>query len=124
MDSNAVQKDTLREDSVKPKPKPRIIRDSTRRIDSSILQTLQIDSARIKDSIRTNDSLRLIQQAADLLKRKIAEARPAEILKEGTKKVFIGKEWLFYYLILLLIIFGLLRRAFAKYFYDLFRVFF
>lgn len=124
VDSTPVQQDTLRKDSIKPKPKPRIIRDSTRRIDSSILQTLQIDSAGIKDSIRINDSLRSIRQYADSLQRKLTEARPAENLKEGTKKVFTGKESLFYYLILLLIIFGLLRRAFAKYFYDLFRVFF
>jgi hypothetical protein len=45
-------------------------------------------------------------------------------LKEGDKKLFQGKEYLFYYLIFLLILFGFLRRAFAKYFYDLFRVFF
>ena len=124
VDSATVPQDTLREDSVRPKPKPRITRDSTRRIDSTVLQILPIDSARIKDTIRINDSLRSIQQVADSLQRKLTEARPTEILKEGTKKPFIGKEWLFYYLILLLIIFGLLRRAFAKYFYDLFRVFF
>ena len=124
VDSNAVQPDTLRKDSVKPKPKPRIIRDTTRRIDSPILQADQIDSASVKDSISIQDSLRSIRQVVDSLQRKLTETRPAEILKEGSRKVFIGKEWLFYYLILLLIIFGLLRRAFAKYFYDLFRVFF
>ena len=124
VDSSAVQQDTLRQDSVRPKPKPRIIRDLTGRIDSPGSLILQIDSARIKDSLRISDSLGLIQRAVDSLQKKLNEARPAEILKEGTKKVFVGKEWLFYYLILLLIIFGLLRRAFAKYFYDLFRVFF
>lgn len=36
----------------------------------------------------------------------------------------IGKEWLFYYLVLLFIIFAILRRAFPKYFGDLFRLFF
>lgn len=123
VDSNAVQQDTLRQDSARPKPKPRIIRDSIKRIDSLGLPILQIDSVRIKDSLRISDSLRLIQHATDSL-QKLNEARPAEILKEGVKKVFIGKEWLFYYLTLLLIILGLLRRAFAKYFYDLFRVFF
>lgn len=123
VDSNLVQQDTLRQDSARPKPKLRITRDSIRKTGVSVLPILQIDSVRIKDSLRISDSLRLIQQAADSL-QKLNEARPAEILKEGAKKVFIGKEWLFYYLILLLIIFGLLRRAFAKYFYDLFRVFF
>lgn len=123
VDSNSVQQDTLRQDSTRPKPKPMIIRDTIKRIDSTDLQFLQTDSVRRKDSLLINDSLRLIQQADDSL-QKLNEARPPEILQEGAKKVFIGKEWLFYYLILLLIIFGLLRRAFAKYFYDLFRVFF
>jgi len=64
-------------------------------------------------------------KSADSLRKKMNEGKITEqILKEGDKKKFIGKEWLFYYLILLLILFGLLRRAFAKYFYDLFRVFF
>ena len=124
VDSNAVQQDTLRKDSIRPKPKPRIIRDTTRTIDSSILPIPQTDSVRIKDSLRINDSLRSIQRGTDSLQRKLAEAKSTQILKEGDKKIFIGKEWLFYYLILLLIFFGLLRRAFAKYFYDLFRVFF
>ncbi len=39
-------------------------------------------------------------------------------------KQFTGKEALFYSLIVLLIIFALLRRAFPKYFSDLFRLFF
>lgn len=39
-------------------------------------------------------------------------------------KKFYGKELLFYVLVLLVIIFGLLRLAFSKYFNDLFRVFF
>lgn len=119
VDSNAVQQDTLQKDSIRPKPKL-VIRDSTRITKPSSLPI----SERIKDSLRTSDSLRLIQQGADSLQKKLNEPRSAEVLKEGAKKVFTGKELLFYYLILLLIIFGLLRRAFAKYFYDLFRVFF
>jgi hypothetical protein len=39
-------------------------------------------------------------------------------------RVVKGKELLFYALVLLLILFGLLRRAFPKYFGDLFRLFF
>jgi hypothetical protein len=82
------------------------------------------DSLHFKDSLRVIDSLRSVH-VSDSLKRNLSERQvPAQILKEGDKKVFQGKEYLFYYLIFLLILFGLLRRAFAKYFYDLFRVFF
>jgi len=124
VDSNAVQQDTLQQDSVRPKPKPRTIRDITKRNDSSIALLMPVDSVRIKDSLRIDDSLKVIQQTTDLLQREINKTKPTAALKDGEKKIFIGKEWLFYYLILLLILFGLLRSAFAKYFYDLFRVFF
>lgn len=36
----------------------------------------------------------------------------------------LGKEWLFYLLVVLLIIFALIRRTFPRYFGDLFRLFF
>lgn len=39
-------------------------------------------------------------------------------------KVFRGKETIFYVVLGLVLVFALLRLAFAKYFYDLFRVFF
>ena len=122
VDSSNNQTDTLRKDSIRPKPRPKKITDSTRVATRAIFQ---IDSLQIKDSLRVLDSLRSAQRASDSLKRKIAEQQvPAQILKEGDKKIFQGKEYLFYYIIFLLILFGLLRRAFAKYFYDLFRVFF
>ena len=122
VDSSNNQTDSLRKDSLRPKPRPKKITDSTRVATRAIFQ---IDSLQIKDSLRVLDSLRSAQRASDSLKRKIAEQQvPAQILKEGDKKIFQGKEYLFYYIIFLLILFGLLRRAFAKYFYDLFRVFF
>ena len=122
VDSSSNQTDSLRKDSVRPKPKTKRITDSTRVTTRAIFK---IDSLHIKDSLRVIDSLRLAQLVSDSLKRNLAESQiPAQILKEGDKKVFQGKEYLFYYLIFLLILFGLLRRAFAKYFYDLFRVFF
>ena len=122
VDSSNNQTDSLRKDSTRPKPRPKKITDSTRIATRAIFQ---IDSLQIKDSLRVLDSLRSAQRASDSLKRKIAEQQvPAQILKEGDKKIFQGKEYLFYYIIFLLILFGLLRRAFAKYFYDLFRVFF
>ena len=122
VDSTNNQTDSLRKDSLSSKPHPKKITDSTRVITKAIFQ---IDSLHFKDSLRVLDSLRLTQQTSDSLKRKLVEKQiPIQILKEGDKKVFSGKEYLFYYLIFLLILFGLLRRAFAKYFYDLFRVFF
>ena len=121
-DSSNSQTDSLRKDTLGPKPRPKKIPDSTRVTTRAIIKT---DSLHIKDSLRVIDSLRSAQQTSDSLKKELAEQQiPAQILKEGDKKVFQGKEYLFYYLIFLLILFGLLRRAFAKYFYDLFRVFF
>lgn len=47
------------------------------------------------------------------------------ITKEGSSlKIFKGKEFVFYLLIFLLIVFAVLRELFPKYFSDLFRVFF
>src|SRR6187455_1138978 len=119
-DSSSNQTDSLRKDTLRPKPRPKKITDSTRITSRTILK---IDSLKIKDSLRVIDSLRSAQQASDSLK-KTEQQIPAQILKEGDKKILQGKEYLFYYIIFLLILFGLLRRAFAKYFYDLFRVFF
>ena len=122
VDSTKSQDDSLQRDSLRPRPKPVRVKDSMRIIHTPVFQ---IDSLKIKDSLRIVDSLKMIRQTADSLERKMKEKRVTkQNLKEGDKKSFIGKEWLFYYLILLLILFGLLRRAFAKYFYDLFRVFF
>ena len=121
-DSTNNQTDSLRKDSLKPKPQRIKITDSTRETTRAFFQ---IDSLHLKDSLRVIDSLRLAQQVSDSLNRELAKKQvPVQILKEGNKKVFLGKEYLFYYLIFLFILFGLLQRAFAKYFYDLFRVFF
>ena len=130
VDSNVTQKDSLpkqilKPDTLRPKPVVPKIKDTIRvAIDSS---NIQVDSLRIKDSLRIQDSLKLAQQhISDSIQRKLEEEKKIQLqnIKEGEIKTFIGKEWLFYYLVLLLILFGLLRRAFAKYFYDLFRVFF
>ena len=120
VDSTTGQQDTLRKDTLPTTVRTVPRNDIKRQIDTSIVQP---DSLNILDSIRIEDSLRSILVNADSI-QKIAVKTPERILKEGTKKAFTGKELLFYYLILLLIIFGLIRRAFAKYFYDLFRVFF
>ncbi len=121
---DSLPKDTVRRDSLRPRPVVPRTRDTIRRRE---IPPVQIDSLKIKDSLRIQDSLRLAQQhIADSIQRKLEDQARSDKsdLKEGEKKAFIGKEWLFYYLVLLLILFGLLRRAFAKYFHDLFRVFF
>src|SRR5262245_2284341 len=116
--------DSIKRDTLQLRPKS--VKPKERKVDSTILQ---IDSLKIKDSLRVQDSLKvqdsLQRKITDSLQKKISEQQsPARMLKEGDKRNLLGKEWLFYYLIFLLILFGLLRRAFAKYFYDLFRVFF
>lgn len=121
-DSTVVQRDSLLTDSLVPKFNPVKIQKPKNEIDPSIFKT---NSLRIKDSLRIQDSLHLAYLAADSIQKKLnAEKLPADELKEGDRKIFSGKEYLFYYLVFLLILFGLLRRVFAKYFYDLFRVFF
>jgi len=122
VDSTTIQRDTLQKDTFPQRPKPRIIRDSTRVTNVPIFP---VDNLRIKDSLRIEDSLWLVKQAADSIQKKLnGQNAPQRILKDGDKKLFSGKELLFYYLVFLFILFGLMRRAFAKYFYDLFRVFF
>ena len=118
-DSTIKKTDSLQKDTLRPKPNQVRLQDSSRRIETPVFQ---IDSLRIKDSLRVQDSLRLVKVVADSIQNE--KKLPGQILKEGDKKKFEGKELLFYYLVFLFILFGLMRRAFAKYFYDLFRVFF
>lgn len=49
---------------------------------------------------------------------------PVQERKDAPRRVVQGKEVFFYVLIALVLIFGLLRQAFPKYFNDLFRLFF
>ncbi|HET9746248.1 MAG TPA: DUF4271 domain-containing protein [Chitinophagaceae bacterium] len=121
---DTLPKDTLKRDTLKPKPVVPRVRDTS---NARRLQIIQVDSLKIKDSLRVLDSIKLAQQQiTDSIQKKLEEEKRSQLtdLKEGEKKTFIGKELLFYYLVLLLLLFGLLRRAFAKYFHDLFRVFF
>ena len=130
VDSNRVQqKDSLpdqtpKKDTLKPKPAVTRPKDTVAFIRDS---TIEVDSLRLLDSIRKHDSLINAQKhIADSIQKKMDDEREKQLanIKDGVVKKFEGKEWLFYYLVFLLILFGLLRRAFAKYFYDLFRVFF
>src|SRR5205085_919435 len=84
----------LAKDSLKLKTRPKKIIDSTRLTSKT---TFQIDSLQVKDSLRVIDSLRSVR-ASDSLKRNLSGRQvPVQILKEGDKKVFHGKEYLFYY---------------------------
>lgn len=121
---DSLRKDTLQKDTLAPR---RIVSKPRDTIRAAEIPQVQIDSLQLKDSLRIRDSLRLAQQhIADSIQKRQAEEKRLQLsnLKDGDKKTFVGKELLFYYLVLLLILFGLLRRVFAKYFHDLFRVFF
>ena len=123
VDSTAGQPDSLQKDTLPQRPRPRSNRDTTGA--PAVVRIFQVDSLGIKDSLRIADSIRLVRHAADSIQKKLNGLQgPERIFKEGDPKTFTGKELLFYYLIFLFLLFGLLRRAFAKYFYDLFRVFF
>ncbi len=54
----------------------------------------------------------------------VAGTRKAVLLDKGEERVVRDKDLLFYSLLLLIIVFALFRRAFPKYFNDLFRLFF
>lgn len=91
-----------------------LLMDSTIFIDTS---GLPLDSTVVSDSLQN-----LIDDS--LAKKEIFKTVVIDESKSGIIKKFTGKEDLFYFLIFLLMLFGLLRIAFAKYFNDLFRVFF
>ena len=112
------------------------------------------DSLLQKDTIIRNDSLTLLRRLSDSVSKKpikdsgwvmkpgisfsspefawqVMQGHPYFGFKTSPEKItkpdikqFEGKEALFYLLVALLIIYGLLRRAFPKYFNDLFRIFF
>jgi hypothetical protein len=87
-------------------------------------QVMRDTSLKLLDSLFITDSAVSISSADTLIKVK-AGVEPKEIEKKtGEKRDYNGKEILFYYLLFLLILFGLQRQAFQKYFVDLFRVFF
>jgi len=92
--------------------------------------------SKAKDTITVNDSLfismdstvlkdSILKLAADSALKNTHVKTQAEIeTKTGESRIFSGKEYIFYYLIFLFLLFGFMRMAFEKYFNDLFRVFF
>ena len=110
--------------------------DSTVKTDS-VLQIDSISTGLLTDSVSRRqiiDSTWLVQPVPvsspafswQVLKRSpYFDFKSKPIAKEGSSiKIFRGKEFIFYLLIFLLIVFAVLRQLFPKYFNDLFRVFF
>jgi hypothetical protein len=119
--------------------------------DSAVIP--KTDSLLVKDSAAIKDSLMTLQLADSVSKKPVKntgwqldpaipfsiqtlsweilqrhpyfgfKSEPTSIARTDVKKIS-GKEMLFYLLVFLFIIFALLRRAFPKYFSDLFRLFF
>ncbi len=107
-DTTHAKPDSLKKDSIL------LSRDSTG-VKDSILA--------IKDSTFVRDSS-AVSATDSVIRKPAAKTAVEKEIKNGSLKIFVGKEYLFYYLVFLLLLFGLLRMAFAKYFNDLFRVFF
>jgi len=96
----------------------------------------QVSIQIIKDSVLVNDSLIILSDSIlkrDSLNKHLNDSLATLVKKNnlpekeshtGAVKLFSGKEDIFYFLVFLLLFFGFLRLAFAKYFYDMFRVFF
>ncbi len=113
--SAVAKKDSIRKDNIPGKLDSLRIKDFTAMADSL---------SSITDSLLPNDSQRALLSPHSLQEKKEIKVSAIDFTKEGEKKSFTGKELLFYYLVFLFLLFGLLRRAFEKYFTDLFRVFF
>jgi Domain of unknown function (DUF4271) len=75
------------------------------------------------DSVVKKDTLRNIPPDT-LFIRKAGNPTVITDTKSGVHKTFTSKDNIFYYLIFLFLLLGLLHRAFEKYFNNLFRVFF
>ena len=74
------------------------------------------------DSIQRADSLARQLQSQSLQKQD--QSKQTEPEKPGVTRLVESKDILFYVLLVLLLLFAFLRNAFAKYFSDLFRLFF
>ena len=115
-------------DTIK-KPLPdTIIKDSVSTTKDSIKSKKDTIIKRVKKP-SPPDTIILIDTLPPLIIDSIPKERMVDsLVKSETKisprKIFTGKEQLFYYLVFLLLLFGFLREAFPKYFFDLFRVFF
>jgi len=116
-------------DTIK-KPLPdTIIKDSISTTKDSIKLKKDTIIKRVKRPVLTDttvikDTLPSIIIIDSIPKERKVDSLVKSETKISPRKIFTGKEQLFYYLVLLLLLFGFLREAFPKYFFDLFRVFF
>jgi Domain of unknown function (DUF4271) len=106
------QKDTATQDS-QPVTRPAILIRQKIIIDSTLFGAVHLYSF-------PPDNWQLLSGMAG----KLSKAAKAQTTFPGKVRTVTGKEWLFYALLLLFFIFAILRRAFSKYFTDLFRLFF
>ena len=91
--------------------------------DSSAITSSDSVSKRPTDTLwKASDYLPLKEQV--LQRHPYFRFNVKPVVMQSDQRQFHGKEMLFYVVIFLLIIFGLLKLAFAKYFGDLLRVFF
>lgn len=92
------------------------------------LKTDSVSKRPVIDTTWNNQSLSFSTPAFtwQVLKRSAYfDFKTKPLAKEGSSiKTFRGKEFIFYLLIFLLVVFGVFRQLFPKYFSDLFRVFF
>jgi hypothetical protein len=92
--------------------------------EDSLRKTIVYDSAllqSVQHIIFPKDILSVVQRPAGF----VYKSQPAvTALPVSPLRKINGKEYLFYLLVLLFILFAILRRAFPKYFSDLFRLFF
>ncbi len=112
------------------------IPDPTLAVDTTIITPVDtvipvktIDSFSLRPA--TDTGWKSIPVGSPLFNRQILEHHPyfgfktePVLLPVSNLRVVKGKELLFYVMVALLLVFGFLRRAFPKYFSDLFRLFF
>lgn len=89
-------------------------------VDTAATITANQPDSNIKSIVPSFDSARnyIIQK---LLRLNVKSSGVFVIQKE---KIYSSRDWLFYYILALLLIFGVMRISYARYFKDLFRFFF
>src|SRR5687767_8680498 len=124
------QEDTIKKPAVDTIRKDSVVRKKDTipaRKDTTIkkIRTAPVRPLPVQDTLSiTKDSIPALVPKDTLPAKSSPDSLVLSEKKTAARKLFSGKEALFYYLVFVLLLFGLLRQAFPKYFYDLFRVFF
>jgi len=98
--------------------------DTIRHTDQKDSTVITVTSTHKMDAAINKDTSALAQAADSTINTARKQIKVVPLLPESAKKNFQGKELQFYLLVILLLIYGMLKRAFPKYFNDLFRLFF